>query len=79
MKNSVKVKVLRPFRNPVRNRMAEVDAIMSVPKNRFWFKRLQEGDCEIYKAPKKPKKVFESKPKDESKSKDESKPKKGSE
>lgn len=45
-KNAILVKVLRTFRNPLTNRMAEVGQVMNVPLNIFWLKRLDAKDCE---------------------------------
>lgn len=46
MKQSIRVKVLKPFRNPLTNRMAQVDQCMNVPETIFWLKRLAVNDCE---------------------------------
>lgn len=46
MKQSIRVRVLKPFRNPLTNRMAQVDHCMNVPENIFWLKRLASKDCE---------------------------------
>lgn len=46
MKQSMRVKVLKPFRNPLTNRMAEIDHTMNVPESIFWLKRLADKDCE---------------------------------
>ena len=55
MGNSFHLKVLKSFRSPLTNRMAKVGDCMNAPKNRFWFKRIKEGDCEISKKAKKEK------------------------
>lgn len=64
--NAIKVKVLKMFRDPLTNRMAEVGHVMNVPKSRFWFKRLKDGDIEKVsklkaKAPKAKAEVKENK------------------
>lgn len=45
LKSSMKIKVVKSFMNPMTNRMAEIDHVMNVPKGRFWFKRIKDGDC----------------------------------
>ena len=57
MKQSIRVKVLKSFRNPLTDRMAKVDQCMNVPESIFWLKRLSTGDCE---KSKKVKVQFES-------------------
>lgn len=46
MKNSMCIKIIREFRNPLNNRMAKVGEIFNVPKALFWFRRLEQKDCE---------------------------------
>lgn len=49
MKNSMRIKVKKSFMSPLTNRIAQVDSEMNVPQNRFWFKRIAQGDCEKIK------------------------------
>jgi len=67
MANEMRVKVKKQFLSPLTNRMAKVDEEMNVPQSRFWFRRLQEGDCQ---------KIGKSKPKSKPKVKAPSLPQK---
>lgn len=55
---SMKVKVNNTFKNPLNGRMLVKGEILSVPKERFWFKRIKDGDVEkVELAPKAEKKI----------------------
>lgn len=43
---TVKIKVLRKFKNPKTNRFTKVGEEMNVSENIFWLKRLEAKDCE---------------------------------
>ena len=45
-RHAVPVKVLKKFRNPLTNRMAEIGQVMNVPLNIFWLRRINAKDCE---------------------------------
>lgn len=46
MDNSIRVKILVNFPNPLTNRKAKVGEEIKVPKNQFWLKRIAAKDCE---------------------------------
>lgn len=56
MDNSLKVLVKRQFTNPLSGRRLKVDEELNVPKNQFWLRRIQEGDCQLQKRKAKAKK-----------------------
>ena len=56
----MKVKIKRKFSNPMTGRRAKIDEELNVPKNQFWFKRIQEKDCELIKKFTKAKPAKES-------------------
>lgn len=49
MKNSMCVQVKNQFLSPLTNRLEKVGAQMNVPKNQFWLKRIEDGDCQKIK------------------------------
>ena len=53
MKNSMCVKVLKPFRSPLTNRMVEIGALLNVSENIFWLRRIEAKDCERTKNKKR--------------------------
>lgn len=48
--NDMRVKVKAQFLSPSTNRMLKVGDEMNVEKNRFWLRRLQQGDVEAVAA-----------------------------
>lgn len=68
----MRIKMKAVFLNPVTNRMEKIDHEMNVPRNRFWFKRVDQHDCVEIKL----KSTAKSLPKDEKANA--YKPKKGS-
>ncbi len=49
MDNTIPVKFLKKFRNPITNRMAIVGSEMNVPNGIFWMRRIEQKDCEKLK------------------------------
>ena len=45
----MRVKINRKFTSPLTGRRTKIDEELIVPKSQFWFKRLNEKDCELIK------------------------------
>lgn len=43
---TIKVKILKKFKNPKTNRFTKVGEEMNVSENIFWLRRIQAKDCE---------------------------------
>jgi len=46
MENSMRVKILKAFKNPMTNRVFKLGEEINVSKNIFWLRRLESKDCE---------------------------------
>lgn len=47
------VKIKKRFLSPLSRRFTEIDSEINVPKNQFWFRRIDNKDCvEIVMKPK---------------------------
>lgn len=60
IKMSMKVKILNTFLSPLTNRLTVKGETISVPKQRFWYRRINDKDVEIVENKKEvaaPKKV----------------------
>ena len=60
MIDSIKVKIIKKFPNPLTSRRTEIGQELNVPKNQFWLKRLKQKDCELIEKFTKAKPVKES-------------------
>lgn len=65
LKMSMPVKILKTFRNPLTGRMTKIGETLNVPKERFWFKRVNDKDIELIKEKAKAQKV-QAEPKEKS-------------
>jgi len=64
---AIRIKILKSFHSPLSNKALKVGQELNISPNRFWFKRLNDKDCEQIslksrKIAKKENEVLENKP-----------------